>query len=118
MRQFIYHACNGTLGYHSLRHASIIDLIHNDVKQCFRGSNVHCGIFSHERIQFGVVFPQSGKFKMVVRLTCVLMWLGCRVAARAICLSFQMGLDPVLLLFLPLLALMAAILALSVTTTP
>ena len=46
MRQFIYHACNGTLGYHSLRYASVIDLMHNDVKQCFRGANVHCGIFS------------------------------------------------------------------------
>ena len=29
-----------------------IDFMHNDVKQCFRGSNVHCGSYSHERIQF------------------------------------------------------------------
>ena len=28
---------------------------------------------------------------MAVILTCVLMWLGRRVAARAICLSFQIG---------------------------
>ena len=27
-----------------------IDLLHNDVKQCFCGSNVHCGSCSHERI--------------------------------------------------------------------
>ena len=32
----------------------------NDVKQCFRSSNVHWGSCSHERIQYGVVFPQSG----------------------------------------------------------
>ena len=43
--------------------------------------------------------------------------LGRRVAARVIYLSFQIALDPVLLLFLPLLALQAAILDLSVTTT-
>ena len=55
---------------------------------------------------------------MEVLLTCVLMWLGHQVAARAICLSFQVGLDPVLLLFFPLLVLLAAILDLSVTTTP
>ena len=46
---------------------------------------------------------------MAVMLTCVLMWLGRRVAARAIsCLSFQIGQDPVLLLIPPLLALLAA----------
>ena len=28
---------------------------------------------------------------MAVMLACVLMWLGHRVAARAICLSFQIG---------------------------
>ena len=38
---------------------------------------------------------------MAVMLTCALMWLGRRVAIRAICLSFQIGLDPVLLLFPP-----------------
>ena len=41
----------------------IIDLTHNDVKQCFCGSNVHYGSCSHARIQFGVVFLRSGKFK-------------------------------------------------------
>ena len=55
---------------------------------------------------------------MAVTLTCALMWLVRRVAARAICLSFQIGLDPVLLLFPPLLSRLAAILDLSVTTTP
>ena len=34
---------------------SSLDLMHNDVKQCFRGSNVHYGSFSHERMQYGVV---------------------------------------------------------------
>ena len=46
------------------------------------------------------------------------MWLGCRVAAWAIFLTLDLALDPVLLLFLPLLALLAAILDLSMTTTP
>ena len=40
-----------------------LDLMHNDVKQCFRASNVHCGSCIHERIQHGVAFPWSGKFK-------------------------------------------------------
>ena len=31
-----------------------IGLMHNDVKQCFRGLNVHCGSCSHEQIQYGV----------------------------------------------------------------
>ena len=39
------------------------DLIHNDVKQCLCGSNVHCASCGHARIQYGVVFPWSGKFK-------------------------------------------------------
>ena len=54
---------------------------------------------------------------MEVMLACALMWLGRRVAARAICLSFQIALDPVLLLFPPRLALLGAILHFSVTTT-
>ena len=33
----------------------LIELTYNDVK-CFRGSNVHCGSCSHERIQYDVVF--------------------------------------------------------------
>ena len=37
--------------------------MHNDVKQCFCSSNVHCGSCSHARIQYGVLFPRSGKFK-------------------------------------------------------
>ena len=36
-----------------------IDLMHNDVKQCFYGSNVHCGSCRHARIQCGVVFPEA-----------------------------------------------------------
>ena len=36
-----------------------IDLMHNDVKQCFRSSNVHCGSCSQERIQYDIIFPQS-----------------------------------------------------------
>ena len=36
-----------------------IDLIHNDVKQYFRGSNVLCGSCSHKRIQYGVLFPEA-----------------------------------------------------------
>ena len=42
-----------------------IDLMHNDVKQCFHGTNVHCGTScSHEQILDGVVFRPSGKFKL------------------------------------------------------
>ena len=72
--------------------------MHNDVKQCLCGSNVHCGSCSHA----------------------VLMWLGRRVATRAIFLSFQIG--QILRTFTTysttsLLALLAAILNLSVTTT-
>ena len=80
----------------------VIDLMHNYVKQSFCGSNVHCGSCSHAPIQYGVVFPQSVKSKRqlnCVMLTCVVMWLSRRVAARAIFLSFQIALDPVLLLF-------------------
>ena len=40
-----------------------IDLLNNDVKQCFGSSNMHCGSCSHERIQYGVLLPRSGKFK-------------------------------------------------------
>ena len=36
----------------------IIDLVHNDVKQYFRDSNVYCGSSSHERIQYALVFPK------------------------------------------------------------
>ena len=55
---------------------------------------------------------------MAVMLTCVLMWLGRRVAARGICLSFH-TIKYYVLLLIPheLLALLAAILDLSVTTT-
>ena len=45
-------------------------------QQCFCGSNVHCNSCSHARIQYGVVFPLSTKFKL---------------AAREICLSFEIG---------------------------
>ena len=38
----------------------IIDLMHNDIKQYFCGSNVHCGSCSHVRIQYGVAFPEAG----------------------------------------------------------
>ena len=39
-----------------------IDLVHNHVKQCFCGSNVHCGSCSHVRIQRGVVFHSKREF--------------------------------------------------------
>ena len=64
--------------------------MHHDVKQYFRGSNVHCGSCSHERIQYGVIFPAAGCLNGSM-LTCLVMWLGGRVAARAIFLSFQIG---------------------------
>ena len=51
-------------------------------------------------------------------LACVLMSLDRQVAAWAICLTLDLALDAILLLFPPLLALLAAILDLSVTTTP
>ena len=39
-----------------------------------------------------LLLPSKSQFnKMAVILTCVLMWLDRRVAARAICLSFQIG---------------------------
>ena len=50
---------------------NLIDVTCNDVKQCFCSSSVHCGSSSQARIQ------------------CVLMWLGRRLAARAIYLRFQ-----------------------------
>ena len=35
--------------------------MHNEVRQCFRVSNVHCGSCSHERIQYGFEFsPETG----------------------------------------------------------
>ena len=69
-----------------------IDLMHNDVKQCFCGSNVHCGSCSHARIQYGVVFPWSWKFE----------WQKCwhvlhsdvagpLSSLSGICLNFQIG---------------------------
>ena len=51
---------------------------------------------------------------MAEMLTCVLMWLGRRVAARAICLSFQIGPRSRTFAVSPLLALLVAILDLSV----
>ena len=44
-------------------HFQEIDLMQDDVKQFFRGPNVYCGSCSHEQIEYGVVFPRSGKFK-------------------------------------------------------
>ena len=38
----------------------LIDLMHNGIKQCFCGWNVHCGICSHAQIQYGVVLPEVG----------------------------------------------------------
>ena len=46
------------------------------------------------------------------------MWLGHRVAAQVISLTLNQPVGPFLLLFLPLLALLAVILDLSMTTTP
>ena len=57
-----------------------LELMHNDEKQCSCSSNVHRGSCSHAWIQFNWI---------LVMLTYVLMWLGRRLAARAICLSFQ-----------------------------
>ena len=41
-----------------------IHLMHNDVKQCFHGSKVHCRSCSHERIQYllslASYFPEAG----------------------------------------------------------
>ena len=54
---------------------------------------------------------------MAKRLTCVLMWLRRRVAARGICLSFHIGQILRTFTISPLLALLAAILDLSVTAT-
>ena len=54
----------------------------------------------------------------LVMLTCVLKWLGRRVAAPAICLTSDLALNAVLLLFPPLLELLDAMLNLSVTATP
>ena len=34
--------------------------MHNDVKQCFRGSNLHCGSCSNERINMASNFPEAG----------------------------------------------------------
>ena len=34
--------------------------MHDDVKRCFPGSKVHCGSCSHERLQYGVIFPEAG----------------------------------------------------------
>ena len=51
-------------------------------------------------------FPEA-EILMAVMLTCIRMWLDRRVAARDICLiqmTLDLSLDPVLLLFSPLLA--------------
>ena len=46
-------ARNGGIGQiiflHFFQSILTIDLMHNDVKQCFHGSKVHCGSCSHER---------------------------------------------------------------------
>ena len=55
---------------------------------------------------------------MAVMLIYVLMWLGCRVAAWEICFTLDTAVDPVYYYFPRILALLAAILDLSVTTTP
>ena len=58
---------------------------------------------------------------MAVMLTCVLMWLGRRAAARAIYLTLDLALDPVLLLFPPLLVdtrTTSRHIGFGVTTTP
>ena len=64
-------------------------------------------------------FPEAGNLNgSNADMTCIRMWLGRRVAARVICLTLDLALDPVLLLFRPLLTLLAAILDLSVTINP
>ena len=85
--------------------------MHNDIINAFASRTCIVGV---------VVFPQSRKFlKMAVMLTCVLMWLGRPVAAWVICWSFQIGQMKLLFYYFPpLLALLATILDLSLTTTP
>ena len=55
---------------------------------------------------------------MALILACALIWRGFQVAARVIFFTLDLALAPVLLLFPSLLALLAAILDLKVTTTP
>ena len=64
-------------------------------------------------------FPEAGNLNGSNAGMCSdVMCLGRQVAARAIFLTFDLALDPLLLLFHPLLALLVAILDLSLTTTP
>ena len=71
----------------------------------------------HNGLKRGIS-PKREIYMVEAILACVLIWRGRRLAARAICLTLDVAIDPVLLLFPPLLALLAAILDFSVTTTP
>ena len=68
-----------------------IDPMHNDVKQCFCGSNVHCGSLTHTRILLWRLISSKREIEMAVMLTCVLMCLGRRVAAREILFELSDG---------------------------
>ena len=81
-----------------------IDLMYNDVKQCSRRSNAHCGSCSHERIQYSsnaddVAGPSSS-------------------GSGDLFQHSDRSNETIILLFPPILALRAAILDLKVTTTP
>ena len=64
----------------------LIDLMHNDVKQGFLGSNLQ----SRTNPIWRRIFLKGGNLNGS-NLKCVLMWLGGKVAAQTICLSFQIG---------------------------
>ena len=64
--------------------------MHNDVKQCFRDSNVHCGSCIHERIQCGVVFPKAGNLNGSNSAMCSdVAWPSSNGSGD--CLSFQIA---------------------------
>ena len=90
--------------------------MHKDVKQCFPSFPSIVGVVITNKFIMVSYFPQAGNLNEM--LPCAVMWLGRRVSAWVIYLSFLVGLDLVLLLFPALLTLLAAILNLSVTTTP
>ena len=79
---------------------------------------MHCGNSSHERIQYGVVFPEAGNLNGSNADMCSDM-AGPSTRGSGDLLEFSdKSNETIVSLFLPLLALPAAILGLSVTTTP
>ena len=93
--------------------------MHNDVKQCFRDSNVHCGSCSQERPLYGVVFPEAGNLSGSNADMCSVAGPSSNGSGNFFVLLVRSNkTDPESLLLFPLLqALLAAILDLSVTTT-